>query len=193
MAGLCAQQYPFLPVTGSPKIPKILFEDSSGRLWVGGPQLAFFDGTRFFYLRDYGFPLVEAYDFSEDPSGAIWIGAETGVYRFANGKLEEIGKGTAVSVIAAAATLAIAAMGPLGQGLPFQATLFRIQRTGAKWNLEARHEPGCSRAVDARSHPGCSSIPGRARRGASYGWMTLCIAEVGSSTGNSPSLAAHAG
>jgi tRNA A-37 threonylcarbamoyl transferase component Bud32/ligand-binding sensor domain-containing protein len=137
LADLCAQQYPFLPIPGSPKIAKILFEDSIGRLWVGGPQPACFDGTRFFYLRDYGFPSVEAFDFSEDPSGAIWIGAETGVYRFSNGKVEEIGKGSAISVIAATANLAVAAMGPLGQGLPFNATLFRIQRTGAKWNMEA--------------------------------------------------------
>ena len=105
LADLCAQQYPFLPVAGSPKIAKILFEDSIGRLWVGGPEPAWFDGTRFFFLCDYGFPSAEAFDFSEDPTGAIWIGAATGVYRFSNGKVEEIGKGSAVTVIAATANL----------------------------------------------------------------------------------------
>ncbi len=132
-----AQQYPFLPVAGSPKSVKNLFQDSRGRLWLGGPQAACFDGTRFFLLRDYGFPAAQVYDFSEDPSGAIWIGAETGVYRFANGKVEEMGKGVAVSVIGTTADVAIAAMGPLGLGLPANATLFRIERTGDRWKTEA--------------------------------------------------------
>jgi hypothetical protein len=127
---------PFLPVVGSPKAVKNLFQDSRGRLWLGGEQPACFDGTRFFFLREYGFPLAEAHDFSEDASGAIWIGAETGVYRFANGRVEEIAKGVAVSVIAATPDLAIAAMGPFGQGHPSNASLFRIQRSGDKWKAE---------------------------------------------------------
>jgi hypothetical protein len=48
------QQYPFLPVPGSPKSVKSLFQDSRGRLWLGGEQPACFDGTRFFFLREYG-------------------------------------------------------------------------------------------------------------------------------------------
>jgi len=130
------QQYPFLPVAGSPKSVKTLFQDSHGRLWLGGEQPVYFDGTRFFSLREYGLPLGEAYDFSEDPSGAIWIGAETGVYRFANGKVEEAGQGVAVSVIAAAPDLAVAAMGPLGKGSPTDASLVRIQRMGNAWKAE---------------------------------------------------------
>src|SRR5271165_4640730 len=73
-----AQQYPFLRVAGSPKNPQALFQDSKGRLWITGNDLACFDGSRFFFLRDYGFPAVAALDVSEDPGGAIWIGAETG-------------------------------------------------------------------------------------------------------------------
>jgi len=76
-AALC-QQYPFLAVPRSPKSVTTLFQDSRGRLWLGGPRSACFDGTRFFFLGDYGLPSGESYDFSEDPSGAIWIGAETG-------------------------------------------------------------------------------------------------------------------
>src|ERR1700723_1308885 len=72
-----AQQYPFLPVPGSPKNVKTLFEDSRGRLWLGGDQLACFDGTRLFFLADYGFPAAATYSISEDADGAIWIGAET--------------------------------------------------------------------------------------------------------------------
>jgi tRNA A-37 threonylcarbamoyl transferase component Bud32 len=115
---------------------KILFQDSRGRLWLGGGQPACFDGTRFFLLRDYGFPPAEAYDFNEDASGAIWIGAETGVYRFANGRVEEIGKGFAVSVIAATPDIAVAAMGPLGRGYPANASLVRFQRSAGSWKAE---------------------------------------------------------
>jgi hypothetical protein len=125
-----AQQYPFLPVADSPKSVKILFQDSRGRLWLGGLEPAVFDGRRFFFLRDYGFPPAEAYDFSEDASGAIWIGAETGVYRFANGITQEIGKGAATSVIAATPDVAFAAMGPLGRDFRTSANLVRFQRTG---------------------------------------------------------------
>ncbi len=131
------QQYPFLSVPGSPKSVKTLFQDSRGRLWLGGPQPACFDGTRFFFLRDYGFPNGETYDFSEDPGGAIWIGAATGVYRFANGRTEQIGTGVAVSVIAVTANLVIAATGPPGLGIPTNATLLRMQRSADRWSAEA--------------------------------------------------------
>jgi ligand-binding sensor domain-containing protein len=106
------QQYPFLPVPGSPKGVTNLFQDSRGRIWLAGPQLSCFDGARFFSLADYGLPPGITYDVSEDPSGAIWIGAETGVYRFADGRVEAIAEGVAVSVIAAAPDAAVAAIGP---------------------------------------------------------------------------------
>jgi ligand-binding sensor domain-containing protein/tRNA A-37 threonylcarbamoyl transferase component Bud32 len=130
------QQYPFILIPGSPKAVKTLFQDSRGRLWLGGSQVACFDGSRFFFLRDYGLPAAESYDITEDSSGAIWIGAETGVYRFASGRVEEISKGVAVSVIAAAPDVVIAAVGPLGQGTPATVSLVRIQRTGNSWKSE---------------------------------------------------------
>jgi tRNA A-37 threonylcarbamoyl transferase component Bud32 len=98
--------------------------------------LACFDGTRFFFLRDYGFPAATTYSIAEDASGAIWIGAETGVYRFANGRVEEISKGVAVSVTAATPDVVVAAMGPLGRGIPTTASLVRIQRMGTTWKTE---------------------------------------------------------
>ena len=104
------QQYPFLPVPGGPKSVTSLFQDSRGRLWLGGREPACFDGTRFFFLRDYGLPLVQAYDFSEDASGSIWIAVETGVYRFASGQVQEVAKGVASNVIAAGPDVAVAAM-----------------------------------------------------------------------------------
>ena len=124
------QQYPFLSVPGSPKVVVGLFQDSRGRLWLGGPQPACFDGTRFFLLSEYGFPSAVGYEFSEDASGAIWIAAETGVYRFANGRVEEVSKGVALSVVAATPDVAVAAMGPLGRGVPTDTSLVRMRRTG---------------------------------------------------------------
>jgi tRNA A-37 threonylcarbamoyl transferase component Bud32/ligand-binding sensor domain-containing protein len=131
-----AQQYPFLPVAGSPKNVKALFEDSRGRLWLGGDRLAFFDGNRFFFLVDYGFPAVASYSITEDANGAIWIGAETGVYRFSDGRIEEISKGVATSVTAVTPEVAVAAMGPLGRGVPINASLLIIRRIGNSWKTE---------------------------------------------------------
>ena len=131
-----AQQYPFLPVAGSPKNVKALFQDSRGRLWVGGDDLACFDGAHLFFLRDYGFPRAATSVITEDSSGGIWIGAETGVYRFANGRLEEIAKGVTVSIIAAAPDLIVAALGPPGLGTPANATLSRIIRADGKWKTQ---------------------------------------------------------
>src|ERR1039457_5153219 len=64
------QQYPILPVSGSPKSVKTLLQDSRGRLWLGGDQVSCFDGTRFFFLRDYGLPPAITYNITEDPGGA---------------------------------------------------------------------------------------------------------------------------
>jgi len=71
LASAFGQQYPFLPVAGSPENVKVLFQDSRGRLWLGADQPACFDGTRFFFLRDYGFPAAQVYEFSEDTTGAV--------------------------------------------------------------------------------------------------------------------------
>jgi len=134
---LCAQQYPFLPVAGSPKGVTVLFQDSQGRLWLGGAQLTCFDGTRFLPLRDYGFPSVGSHDIAEDPSGAIWIAADTGVYRFVKGRVESLAKAAAVSVIPATPDVAVALAAPLGHGLPTtSATLLRFKRAGDKWQSE---------------------------------------------------------
>jgi tRNA A-37 threonylcarbamoyl transferase component Bud32 len=130
------QQYPFLPVPASPKNVKVLFQDSRGRLWLGGDQLACFDGTRMLFLSEYGFPAVSSYSITEDSAGVIWIGAETGVYRFAAGRVEEISKGVAVSIVAASPDVVVAAMGPLGKGIPSDAMLARIERTGDQWKTE---------------------------------------------------------
>lgn len=140
LAGACppllAQQYPFLPVPGSPKNAKVLFQDSRGRLWAGGDQLACFDGVRLFFLRDYGLPAGTINDVSEDSGGSIWIATETGVYRFANGRVEETAKSVAVSVIASTPDLAVAAVGPPGHGIPTNASLVRIRHDLSGWITE---------------------------------------------------------
>jgi hypothetical protein len=133
-----AQQYPFLPVAGSPKGVTVLFQDSRGSLWLGGAQLTYFDGTRFYSLRDYGFPPVGSHDITEDPTGAIWIAADTGVYRFAQGRVEQVAKGMAISVIAPTPGVAVALVGPLGGGLPTTtSTLLRLKRIGDQWRSES--------------------------------------------------------
>jgi tRNA A-37 threonylcarbamoyl transferase component Bud32/ligand-binding sensor domain-containing protein len=170
---LC-QQYPFLPVAGSPKNVKTLFQDSRGRLWLGGDDLACFDGTHIFFLRDYGFPRAESYDITEDSSGAIWIGAETGVYRFANGHVEEITKGVAVSVIAAAPDVAFAAVGPLGRGVPITtSSLVRVQRTTkGQWRVETVMDLGSPGPLTL-DHRGMLLYPWL-----ESGWHELRLADV---------------
>src|SRR5580700_3011960 len=82
------QQYPFLNIAGSPQDVTAMFQDSRGRLWLGGAEATCFDGSHFFPLRDYGLPPGPTYDITEDPSGVIWLAAETGVYRFVGGRAE---------------------------------------------------------------------------------------------------------
>jgi tRNA A-37 threonylcarbamoyl transferase component Bud32/ligand-binding sensor domain-containing protein len=50
--------------------------------------------------------------------------------------VEEVGKGFAVNVIPAAPDVAVAAMGPLGRGIPANTSLVRFQRTGETWEAE---------------------------------------------------------
>ncbi len=143
---LHAQRYPFLLVPGSPKGITSLFQDSKSRLWLGGDSPAFFDGQRFYPLRDYGLPSVIAvYDFGEDPSGAIWIAADIGLYRFAEGKASQIGKAFVTSVAAVAPDLVFAAVGPFSQGFPRDVSLARIHRASGIWHVEtmaALNSPG---------------------------------------------------
>ena len=133
---LFGQQYPFLPVPGAPKNVRTLFQDSLGRLWVGGDQLACFDGTRLFSLADYGLPAGQTYSVAEDSSGAIWIGAGNGLYRFSRGQVEAVSSGVFVAIAAATPDVIVAAMGPAGKGVPVEAALARISRAGSQWKTE---------------------------------------------------------
>lgn len=133
------QQYPFLAVPGAPKGVTILFQDGKGRLWLGGAQqIVCFDGTRFFSLADYGLPAAVPKDIAEDPSGAIWIGADTGIYRFADGRVERVSNGPAVSVIPVTADIAIAAVLDAKHNAQFRGpiSLVRLERISAKWSSQ---------------------------------------------------------
>ena len=164
------QQYPFLPVDGSPKGVTNLFQDSRGRIWLAGAQLSCFDGTRFFSLADYGLPQGAIYDVSEDPSGAIWIGSDNGVYRFGNGIVEQIAKGVAVSVIGLKPDMAIALVGPAGRGTPmFSAALMRMRQVQGKWVTQTVMDLDSGGAL-TRDHNGMLLYP---RRGAGWGELRL--------------------
>jgi ligand-binding sensor domain-containing protein/tRNA A-37 threonylcarbamoyl transferase component Bud32 len=133
------QQYPFLAVPGAPKGVTVLFQDSKGRLWLGGSQqVVCFDGARFFSLADYGMPPTVPNDIAEDSGGAIWIGADTGVYRFATGSVERVRGGSAVSVIPATPEVAIVAAGQPGRNTRSQGfvSLDRVERINGKWRSD---------------------------------------------------------
>ena len=89
------QEYPFVTVTkpGDPASLETLFQDSKGRIWVGGGSgAAVYDGAHFFSMRDFGMrdgPPAdkEARAFAEDDEAGVWICSFGGIYRFKNGEL----------------------------------------------------------------------------------------------------------
>lgn len=89
---LFAQQMPFIFVPGGPANVQVIFQDHLGRLWVGGAEdVACFDGSRFYSLRDLGFPAATGTTaITEDRDGAIWIGSDLGVYRFYRGSVTKV-------------------------------------------------------------------------------------------------------
>lgn len=133
---LHGQQMPFIFVPGGPTNVRVLFQDHLGRLWVGGAtDVACFDGSRFYSLHDFGFPSVGVQVVTEDTEGAIWIGSEVGVYRFAQGALTRVMDGY-VTALAAASGIVIVSAGPEGQGLPQAVFLSRIQRISGGWRSD---------------------------------------------------------
>ena len=140
---------------------------------MGGDQVACFDGARLFFLTEYGLPPGASYSISEDSSGAIWIGAESGVYRFSQGRIQSIAPGVAISVVPIHPDLAIAAVGPPGRGIPDNTSLLRIKKSGSAWKSEIvmnLHSPG-PLTVD---HAGVLLYPLPAQ-----GWGEIPLAAVG--------------
>ena len=179
-----AQRFPIIRIPGSPKNVRVLFQDSRGRLWLGGDQLACFDGVRFFFLSDYGFPAVTSYSLAEDEAGAIWVGAESGVYRF-DRHVEQIASGVATSVIAVKPDLVLAALGPPGHGIPESASLVRIERIQKGWTTETLLSLGSPGPLTV-DHSGILLYP------AGAGWSELSLQDaVGWQPGSSLSVKAQ--
>jgi tRNA A-37 threonylcarbamoyl transferase component Bud32 len=95
-----AQHYPILPVAGAPQNITMLFQDSTGRIWVGAnSDLYLFDGSRFYSMRGYGFPREQVQAMTEDAEGGIWAITDGGlnysqngvggIYRYADGHVEK--------------------------------------------------------------------------------------------------------
>jgi ligand-binding sensor domain-containing protein/tRNA A-37 threonylcarbamoyl transferase component Bud32 len=135
-AVLFAQQYPFLAVPGGPANIGVLFQDHEGKLWVGGDRLAYYDGSRFYFLSDYGLPNAPTYSLDEDSRGGIWIGTAAGIYRFADGRVQKLSNDVAISIAAATPEIAIAAVEPPGKGLQQKASFIRLQFTGETWKTQ---------------------------------------------------------
>ena len=134
-AGLVAQQYPFLPVAGSPRNIEHILQDRQGRLWIGTlADVQYFDGARFFSLHEVGFPVTSVFSLAQDDEGGIVIGSEGGAYRYFEGRLEKLPP----EVIAARVTV-------VAPGLLFvtgnrpgssEVLLYRVRRARGAWQTE---------------------------------------------------------
>jgi len=82
---LPAQQYPFVPVPGSPAGIRTIVEGTGGRLWIAaGDDVFCFDGRLFFSLRSHGLPPVQAEALAEDGKSGVWIGSQSDSRRARN-------------------------------------------------------------------------------------------------------------
>jgi PAS domain S-box-containing protein len=67
-----------------------LFEDSHGRVWMGGGPAVFYEGGQFHELaKDSGAPRGDV-RFTEDSQGAVWAASREGVFRFVDGRFVEL-------------------------------------------------------------------------------------------------------
>lgn len=130
------QQYPFVPVTNSPKNIEQILEDKQGRLWMSThDDVLCFDGTRFFSLREFGLPAVGSTGLAEDTEGGILSASESGVYRFIQGGLEHVVSGRSVGgIVAVAPGLLLAAVSANPVSPAFQ--LYRIRAANGAWKAE---------------------------------------------------------
>ena len=142
---LFGQQMPFLFVPGGPTNVEAIFQDHVGRLWVGGASdVACFDGTRFYSLREFGLPATTATAITEDGEGAIWIGTDLGVFRFQHGLLAQVMKGR-VSGLAAAYGAVVASV---------ESSLFRIRWNGREWRAKRIPFGGLQAGLSSLDHAG---------------------------------------
>lgn len=104
----------------------------------GAHDVACFEGSLFYSLRDFGFPAATGIlAIAEDSEGAIWIGSGAGVYRFQRGALKEVMR-RYVYALAASSGGVIASVSPVGQDAPRDPLLFRIRWNGSAWRPKPR-------------------------------------------------------
>ena len=150
-APACAQQYPILPVLGSPHGIFTMMQDSRTALWMGTiDDVLRFDGEHFYSLRPYGFPKETPNSFAEDSDGGIWIATQGtdanggtgrgGLYRYQSGKVVKIFSGDGMTVAAFAPGIMIASIGTEINGRPAYGDLYLFRSskqsrsdTGANW------------------------------------------------------------
>ncbi len=85
------RKFPAADVGG--KVVNALFQDSLGRIWIGGDQaVAVFEDGRFTVQRpDDDLKLGDTRCFAEDPRNhSIWAGGDNGLYQFAAGRWIEV-------------------------------------------------------------------------------------------------------
>jgi len=139
-----AQQYPILPVPGSPHGIFTLMQDSHSAIWMGTiDDVLRFDGEHFYSLRPYGFPKETPNSFAEDSDGQIWIATQGtdanggtgrgGLYRYKSGKVEKVFSGDGMTVIAFAPGIMIASIGTEINGRPAYGDLYLFRKSGDRW------------------------------------------------------------
>ena len=134
---LLGQQYPFVPVTNSPRNIERILQDKRGRLWMSThDDVLCFDGTRFFSLREFGLPAVMTYGLAEDAEGGILSASERGVYRFIQGRLEHVVSGLFVRDIVAVAPGLLLAAVIANPGDSDHLPLYRIRAASGGWRAE---------------------------------------------------------
>jgi PAS domain S-box-containing protein len=71
---------------------RALFEDSRGRIWIGGARSAsVLDGENLrVFTAAAGLPADGAYCFAEDSQGVIWLSTRNGVFRLENDRFVEL-------------------------------------------------------------------------------------------------------
>ena len=108
-----AQQYPFVPVPGSPHDIFTLMQDTHSAIWMGTiDDVLLFDGEHFYSLRSCGFPKETPNSFAEDSDEEIWIATQGtdanggtgrgGLYRYKAGKVVKIFAGDMITLAAVA-------------------------------------------------------------------------------------------
>ena len=171
-----AQQMPFIFVPGGPTNVQMIIQDHLGRLWIGGSKdVACFDGSRFYSMREFGMQQAAVRAITEDSEEAIWIGSSVGLYRFQRSILTRV-LDSSTTFVAASSGITLAVGAYRGSQ---QLSLVRIQRNGSEWKTDKIMDvnwPGPVRM----DHSGTLLI------GHNGGWGEASMNEINAWHGGSP-------